>query len=55
MCGGAGWEADRRTADFATELVSAARRAAVRGGGDADAPLVRELAELSVFPGVPLS
>lgn len=55
MCGGLGWEATGRTLDVTSELVAAARRAAARAGGDADAPLVRELAEVSVFPGVPLS
>ncbi len=55
MCGGVGWEAYGRSINVTAELVAAARRAAARAGGDADAPLVRELAELSVFPGVPLS
>jgi len=36
------------------QLVASARRAALLAGGDEDAPLVRELDEVSVFPGVPL-
>lgn len=56
MCGGIGWTAVRRTTvDVALELAGAARRAALLAGADADAPLVRELADVSVFPGVPLS
>jgi rubredoxin len=56
MCGGIAWDAlARMPLDVTTDLVAAARRAAARAGGDADAPLVRELAEVSVFPGVPLS
>ena len=56
MCGGARWQSfGRIPLDVTAELVQAARRAAMRAGGDADAPLVRELVEVSVFPGVPLS
>lgn len=55
MCGGVTWDAVRRRVDVTSELVAAARRAAARAGGDADAPLLREHAEVSVFPGVPLS
>jgi hypothetical protein len=57
MCGGDGWteEGWKPFAAVADDLVAAARRAALLAGGDSDAPLVREAAELSVFPGVPLS
>ena len=57
MCGGKHWlEAGKRAVeDIASDLAAAARRAAIRAGADEDAPLVRELKELSVFPGVPLS
>lgn len=57
MCGGVSWdeEGGRPAVDLAVDLVLAARRAARLAGGDADAPLLREAVELSVFPGVPLS
>jgi hypothetical protein len=58
MCGGAAWEDEvmrRVPSDVAHDLVLAARRAARSAGADADAPLLREETELSVFPGVPLS
>jgi hypothetical protein len=56
MCGDAAWETLVRVPrDVTFDLVAAARRAAARAGADADAPLVRELVEVSVFPGVPLS
>jgi len=57
MCGGVTWLADLRAAfgDLSHDLAVAARRAAVIAGGDADAPLLREAAEVGVFPGVPLS
>jgi len=57
MCGGASWRADDAFAalDLSVDLVAAARRAALTAGADADLPLLREAAELSVFPGVPLS
>jgi hypothetical protein len=53
MCGLHAWveEGWQPFADLSRELVASARRA----GLDADAPLVREARELSVFPGVPLS
>jgi hypothetical protein len=56
MCGGATWaeEGWKPVIDLSLDLAVAARRAAVRSGADADAPLVRELHEVSVFPGVPL-
>ncbi|HZR96336.1 MAG TPA: hypothetical protein VFA56_11615 [Gaiellaceae bacterium] len=56
MCGGIAWahERMRSFADVSLDLAAAARRAAVRAGADADAPLVRELRDVSVFPGVPL-
>jgi hypothetical protein len=56
MCGGISWQEEgwKPFGDVSDDLVAAARRAAVRAGADADAPLVRELKELSVFPGVPL-
>ena len=57
MCGGSGWLEDGRrvVSGLAEDLVAAARRAAQTAGADADAPLLREAQELSVFPGVPLS
>jgi hypothetical protein len=58
MCGGAAWapEGWKPFADLGADLVAAARRAAALGGAvDADAPLLREESEFSVFPGVPLS
>jgi len=57
MCGGVDWtEAGRpRFADVNADLVAAARRAGILAGGAANAPLLREAEELSVFPGVPLS
>jgi hypothetical protein len=58
MCGGAAWEDEltrRVPLDVAHDLALAARRAARSAGADADAPLLREESELSVFPGVPLS
>lgn len=58
MCGGAAWEDEvlrRIPSDVAHDLALAARRAARSAGADADAPLLREASELSVFPGVPLS
>jgi hypothetical protein len=56
MCGGAAWSLVGGGAlqDMTGQLVASARRAALLAGGDADSPLVRELQELSVFPGVPL-
>jgi hypothetical protein len=52
MCGGAGWEEEgwQPFPSLSVELVAAAHRFA-----DADLPLVREAAEVSIFPGVPLS
>jgi hypothetical protein len=52
-CGGVGWEEHgwKPFADLVAD-VAPARRAA--GPPDVDAPLVREAAEHSVFPGVPL-
>ena len=58
MCGGVAWEDEvvrRISSDVAHDLALAARRAARSAGADADAPLLREASELSVFPGVPLS
>jgi hypothetical protein len=57
MCGAAAWEEEGWTpfADLAADLAAAAGRAARRMGADADAALVREAAEVSFFPGVPLS
>jgi hypothetical protein len=57
MCGIHDWQEEgwRPFADVSRDLGIAARIAARRAGGDADAPLVREAKELSVFPGVPLS
>jgi len=51
------WEDEEWTpfADIGAELGVVARPAACRAGFDAEAPLVREAEELSVFPGVPLS
>jgi hypothetical protein len=57
MCGGVAWEDEvvrRIPSDIAHDLALAARRAAQSAGADADAPLLREASELSVFPGVPL-
>jgi hypothetical protein len=56
MCGATAWALAGRGVfdDMTTQLVASARRAALLAGGDADSPLVRELDELSVFPGVPL-
>jgi hypothetical protein len=52
MCGGAAWNEEgwQPFPALSAELVAAARHAA-----DADMPLGREAAELSIFPGVPLS
>jgi hypothetical protein len=57
MCGLSAWEDEgwKPFADVDVELAVVARRAARRAGFDEDAPLVREVIELSVFPGVPLS
>jgi hypothetical protein len=57
MCGLHQWveEGWQPFADFSRDLAASAARAARRAGLDADSPLVREAAELSVFPGVPLS
>jgi hypothetical protein len=57
MCGGVDWleESRHRIADVTADLVAAARRAGVLAGGAANAPLLREAEEVSVFPGVPLS
>ena len=57
MCGGRVWAEEGWTpfAAVADDLVAAARRAGLLAGTDSDAPLVREEAEVSVFPGVPLS
>ena len=57
MCGGVSWLAEGKqvVADLAHDLVAAALRAAQSAGAGADAPLLREAVELSVFPGVPLS
>jgi hypothetical protein len=57
MCGQHAWDEEgwRPFADISRDLGLAARLAASRAGADADAPLVRESTELSVFPGVPLS
>jgi hypothetical protein len=57
MCGLHTWEEEgwRPFADVSRDLGMAARLAASRAGADADAPLVREVIEISVFPGVPLS
>jgi hypothetical protein len=57
MCGGVSWTgvAGGGDVDLAVDLVGAARRAALHAGADVDLPLVREAAEVSVFPGVPLS
>lgn len=58
MCGGGAWDEEgggRPVIDLAVDLVSAARRAATLAGGDSETPLLREAAEVSVFPGVPLS
>ena len=52
MCGCVAWseEAWRPVSDVTFDLVPAAR-----ADFDADLPLVRELRDASVFPGVPLS
>jgi len=57
ICGICAWEDDRwePVADIGAERGVVARPAARRAGFDADAPLVREAKQLSVFPGVPLS
>ncbi len=56
MCGGSEWNRLRwQPLDLGLDLVAAARRAAQHAGADADLPLLREIDELSVFPGVPLS
>lgn len=57
MCGLHTWveEGWQPFADLSRELVASATRAARRAGLDADTPLVREVQEISVFPGVPLS
>jgi hypothetical protein len=56
MCGGISWDEEGwRPFGDVTDLAAAARRAALRAGADADTPLIRELQEVSVFPGVPLS
>lgn len=57
MCGAYAWQAERWSpyADLAADLAAAAGRSARRANADADVPLGREAAELSVFPGVPLS
>jgi hypothetical protein len=56
MCGASSWALVGRGVfeDMTAQLVASARRAALLAGGDEDAPLVRELDEVSVFPGVPL-
>jgi hypothetical protein len=56
MCGASAWALVGRSVfeDMTAQLVASARRAAILAGGDEDAPLVRELHEVSVFPGVPL-
>jgi len=56
MCGGITWSEEgwRPFGDLTVDLAGAARRAATAAGLDSDAPLVRELRESSVFPGVPL-
>jgi hypothetical protein len=57
MCGVSAWEEEgwRPFASVARDLAAAAAQAARRAGLDADAPLVREATEVSVFPGVPFS
>jgi hypothetical protein len=57
MCGASAWQEEGWTpfADLAADLAAAAGIAARRAGADADTALVREAAEISVFPGVPLS
>jgi hypothetical protein len=52
MCGGGGWE-ELGWQPFPT--LSAQLVAEVHRFTDADLPLHREAAELSIFPGVPLS
>ena len=56
MCGGIAWDEEgwKPFGDVSADLGAAARRAALRSGADSDAPLIRELREVSVFPGVPL-
>jgi hypothetical protein len=57
MCGAATWQEEGWTpfADLAADLAAAAGLAAQRAGADADVPIAREAAEVSVFPGVPFS
>lgn len=57
MCGGGAWLEDgwRPFHDLADGLAAAARRHARPVPADADAPLTREIAGVTVFPGVPLS
>jgi hypothetical protein len=57
MCGAHTWVEELRhsMSDLTHDLALAARRAAQIAGADVDAPLLREVEELSVFPGVPLS
>jgi hypothetical protein len=52
MCGGGCWEEQgwQPFPSLSAELVAGVHRFA-----DADLPLAREAAELSIFPGVPLS
>ena len=52
MCGGVRWaeEGWQPFPALSAELVAAAH-----GSADADLPLEREAAEVSIFPGVPLS
>jgi hypothetical protein len=54
MCGGISWaqEGWRPFSAMPADLGALARRSSV--GPDADAPLIRELNALDVFPGVPL-
>src|SRR3982750_4276019 len=56
MCGSSSWALVGRGVfeDIPEPLVAPPRRAALLAGGDEDSPLVRELHEVSVFPGVPL-
>jgi hypothetical protein len=56
MCGATAWALVGKGVfeDITAQLVASARRAALLAGGDEDSPLVRELDEVSVFPGVPL-
>jgi hypothetical protein len=57
MCGGVAWAEQgwHPFVDVTADLVAAARRAGLLAGGAANAPLLREAEEISVFPGVPLS